>query len=253
MQKLFLLLTILASVMVSCQSPQQKIAKLWLFTHYSGLSNTKEIGLSPASFLLLEPHGSFTKNFPAFQSGRWKLNNDELSLFNGTNKLASYKVSADGHNMRLTTEEKGLANFESSPLNIEKRDENPFNIENNKWLIKAPHKETDSEIRERLLNHLAYWESYFTWALNNNLQSIDVRSAPTPIKIYSNGFTIKPLTDLPRTWINLFFDEQDCVRANEILQEEVKKASIAWPQTESKYKSFISAFQQLQNSMNSPV
>lgn len=249
MQK-FSILFVVFCCMMSCQTPHEKIAKLWLFTHYSSLSNAKETGLSPASFLLLEPGGSFTRNFPAFESGRWKLDNDELSLYNGTNKSASYKVSTDGHNMRLTMEEKGLVNFESSPLNIEKEDENPFTVNNNKWRIKASHKETDSEIRDRLLNHLAYWESYFTWALNNNLQSIDVRSAPTPIKIYANGFTIKPLTSLPRKWINLFSDEQDCIRANEILQEEVKKASIVWPQTESKYKSFISAFQQLQNSMN---
>ena len=33
--------------------------------------------------------------------------------------------------------------------------------------------------------------NYFNWALDNELTTVDVRSTPTPIKIYGNGFTIK--------------------------------------------------------------
>jgi hypothetical protein len=37
-----------------------------------------------------------------------------------------------------------------------------------------------------LHNHCQFWETYFTWALKNELATIDVRSTPTAIKIYGN-------------------------------------------------------------------
>lgn len=236
----------------SCQSPEKKISTIWLYTHYTGSTNAVKPNFSPTSFLLLKPDGSYTKDFGVFESGTWKLNTDKLVLYKNRQKADSYTASTDGHILRLTTREGELVNFESSPLNMDAESENPFSLSNNQWRIKAVSKENDTLLTERLLNHFKFWEAYFTWAFNNNLHSVDVRSTASLIKIYGNGFAVKPTTELPRAWINLFFDEEDCVRANQILEKEIRKNTIGWAQTDNKYKMFIGAFQQLQNNMKAP-
>ncbi|HEY2349444.1 MAG TPA: hypothetical protein VGH64_10520 [Puia sp.] len=89
--------------------------------------------------------------------------------------------------------------------------------------------------------------SYFNWALDNELTTVDVRSTPSPIRIYGNGFTIKSYGDLPETWKGYFYDSTDCARATTILKDIVRSHTIAWPHTDNKYKFFISAFQQMQH------
>jgi hypothetical protein len=79
-------------------------------------------------------------------------------------------------------------------------------------------KESAAQIRMRLLNHCRFWEMYFTWALNNHIQYIDVRSTPTPVKIYGNGFGLKPFSELPDAWKMYFYDEEDCRAASEKIQ-----------------------------------
>jgi hypothetical protein len=66
-------------------------------------------------------------------------------------------------------------------------------------------KETDPEIKSRLLNHCQSWEAYFSGALNDRQSSVDVRSTPTLLKIYGNGFTLKPFEALPGEWRSCFF------------------------------------------------
>ena len=52
-------------------------------------------------------------------------------------------------------------------------------------------------IRKRLYDHCQFWESYFKWAQDKKLDIVDVRSNPTPIKIYGNGFGLKSFDDPP--------------------------------------------------------
>jgi hypothetical protein len=118
-------------------------------------------------------------------------------------------------------------------------------VVNNQWRIPATAKESDQEIRKRLFNHCQFWESYFTWALKNDISTVDVRSTPTLIKIYGNGFTLKPFAELPPIWKSYFFDAQDCEKANDMITDIFQKKNIAWAHTDNKYKMFISAFQQL--------
>jgi hypothetical protein len=82
--------------------------------------------------------------------------------------------------------------------------------------------------------------------LDQEVSAIDVRGTPTNLKIYGNGFTLKPLDELPAAWKAYFFDEQDCARANDIIKEIFRSGNIAWPHTDNRYKQFVGAFQQME-------
>lgn len=233
--------------LAACVQPTGNIEKLWFFTHSSGSLSDRDTLLTPASFISLKKDGSYTLDFETFEYGTWVKEGKTIHLKNSKNKSTDILIkNLSPVEMELTIKDFSPANFESQPARFESPAENPFSLENNRWRITAESKESDKELKLRLLNHLKFWELYFSWGLTNELNSIDVRSTPTLIKIYGNGFALKTTDQLPLKWKQCFFDEDDSKKANEIMKKIFQESDIAWAHTDNKYKMFISAFQQLQ-------
>lgn len=230
-------------VLISCGSRKDSVSRLWFFTHTNGTVRGSDTSLSPVSFLQLRKDGTYTLDFGRFEHGTWDLEEDQLFLKNQQGKTNSLGFQFDGKEMQIKIGNNATANFESKPL--PKASADPFSKENNQWRIPPAKKETDSEIRQRLLNHCRFWEAYFTWALDNKLTTVDVRSTPTLIKIYGNGFGLKPFEELPAAWISYFYDEEDARRANNQMAYVFNDKDIAWGNSDNKFKMFLSAFQQL--------
>lgn len=242
------LLSLLA--MSGCTGHSAPSAKIWFFTHSTGTGEPSASGLNPANFIDLEADGSYTRDFGQFDYGKWKFSEHQLVFTNYRDSQyvlpVNYLTSTE---MQVGLPKGPFDNFESQSLYGTTPQENPFSPENNRWRIKAKEKEPAQLIRKRLLNHFRFWEMYFTWALKNHIDYIDVRSTPTPIKIYGNGFGLKPFSDLPDTWKMYFYDEADCRAASDKIQYMFNRNLVAWPHTENKYKMFIGAFQQLQQKL----
>ena len=234
----------------ACRQPANPSGHIWFFTHSTGNKDAADPVLTPANFIDLEKDGSYTSDFGQFDYGTWIYANNQLLLTGQHGKKSimpvNYLTAAE---MQVGPPKGPFDNFERQPGQFASAAENPFSKENNNWRIKATAKETGDQLKNRLIDHCRFWELYFTWAFNNTVQSIDVRSTPTPIKIYGNGFGLVPFEELPAAWKNYFFDAADCQAANEKIKQVFDKRAIAWPHTENKYKMFISAFQQLQQQL----
>ena len=227
----------------SCMNAKPGISQLWFYTYRDGSADKGS--LTPANFLELKPDGLFSSDLGKFRAGHWTLRDQQLFLKSddGTETILFINELKPGElNLRYGTED--AAHFDASP--IPKSGKDPFSKEKNLWRIPAVSKESDEQIRTRLKNHCNFWVNYFGWALDNELTTVDVRSTPTPIKIFGNGFTIKSFKDLPENWKRYFYDSADCVKANEMLVDLVNTHTIAWAHTDNKYKMFISAFQQME-------
>jgi hypothetical protein len=231
--------------MTGCLLPAKPGSHIWFYTFGTGSGLDS---LTPVSFLELRPDGSFTSDLGRFEYGHWGKKDRQLMLTNQEQKTFIYtigKLTAD--DMELTVAKDRVGHFESKSLPSDNLAEDPFSLANNRWRISAKHKESDSEIRARLYNHCQFWEFYFKWAQDKKLDIVDVRSTPTPIKIYGNGFGLKPFDNLPQKWKSYFFDDEDCQKANDILKQTFEHQTIAWSNSNSKYKMFLSAFQQLKS------
>ena len=234
----------------ACKSDAGPGGKIWFFTNHTGASEQHDTILTPANFIYLDKDGSYSSDLGGYDYGKWVYANNQLLFISHLHSKSALPVSYLTSNEMQTGSAKGpFNNFEATTVAFTAASENPFSKDNNQWRIKAAGKETDAQLKNRLLNHFKFWEIYFTWALNDKVQYIDVRSTPTPIKIYGNGFGLKPYDQLPREWVQYFYDEEDCRKANEKIKYLFDNNAVAWPHTENKYKMFLSAFQQLQQKL----
>jgi hypothetical protein len=238
------LLLILSLCSSGCLNSKPDIGKLWFYT-FSNDSSIDRVTLTPANFLEIRPDKSFTSDLGKFHSGHWILRDQQLLLNDEEGTVDVLLINDLRENeMQIQVGHSNAANFDGLP--VPKIENDPFSKSNNLWRIIARNKESDTELKKRLRDHCRFWVAYFEWALETEQTTVDVRSTPTPIKIYGNGFAIKPFNELPVKWIKYFYDSADCVKANDMLEEIVKTHTIAWAHTDSKYKMFISAFQQMQ-------
>lgn len=222
------------------------LTRLWFYTYGTGTAEGTDTSLNPSSFLELRPDGSYTRDFGTFQYGSWVKKDHQIILTSHDHQVTTLPFTMpESGDMKVTLTGGYVADFESRSIPSKTND--PYSLTNNRWRMQATHKETDREIRERLHNHCQFWEAYFRWALDNKLAEVDVRSTPTPIKIYHNGFTLKPFGDLPPEWVGYFYDKEDCQKANDMLKNIFERKSIAWANTDNPYKMFLSAFQQMSN------
>jgi hypothetical protein len=249
MRKFFLFAIVLSMLsQTNCIQKKIKLDGLWFYVYTSGGSGNEYEDATPANFIFLEPDGSYTRDFGRFfDYGRWTKSDSMLQLVNHKDSTIRFSIRRlTGTELQLVNPKGLLLIFDEQPGKFSSASENPFSIENNQWRIPASKKENEQELKDRLKNHFRFSELYFKWALDSDIPSIDVRSTPSPLKIYGNGFALKEFEVLPAAWRSYFFDEDDCRKANEILKEIFKKSDIGWAHTENKYKMFISAFQQLQ-------
>lgn len=252
---LFLLITA-CIVLSSCSLPKKKICKLWTYTYdatgsgsvlFSGRPDSSFIPV-PSSFIDIREDGSYTASFSAFGSGQWSMKSGkELKLVNNAGKEQVFIVKKlEGDELVLSPFAGVEYSFSGMSNNFASEAANPYSRQNNEWRVKATHKESDAELKARLCNHLLFWEVYFKWGREKKLTTLIVRGLTTPIKMYGNGFEIFRYNDLPASWINCFYDEEDCRKAQGMLEELVRSSHLNWPNTQNRFDMFISIFQQMQ-------
>jgi hypothetical protein len=247
MKHRFLFFPSLLVFFCSCHLLDSRRPSLWLYEAPIDESRIPDSLLTPASFLEMRPDGSYTRDFGRYEYGSWALKNEQLYLTNQHHITYVYRVQRmEGKDLRLVMASGMDAHFKGYALPSHQLENDPFSTYNNHWRQTAAHKETGEEIRKRLFEHCHYWETYFTWAVNGNIPTIDVRQAPTPLKIYGNGFGLKKYADLPLEWKSFFFDEEDCHRADSLIKRTFRRNKIDWPETDDDNKKFISGFQQLE-------
>ncbi|MBO9566127.1 MAG: hypothetical protein J7621_25360 [Niastella sp.] len=237
-------------------SRRDALSKVWFYTYDDTKSNTAASSddsdplLTPVHFMNLQRDGRFTAYLQGFDYGDWEVDGDYIILKSADKKRRRIQLQGAGKN-EITVDIlpdnafQSAYRFEGNSNKLDEAD-NPFSLANNKWRIKATHKESDAEITNRLKNHLLYWEKYFAWGISTDKKSLDVRSLPGPLKMYGNGFELVPLEDWAPEWESLFYDKEDTRIAWNKLHYFFTYKRIAWAKTDHKFKMFVSAFQQMQ-------
>lgn len=230
-----------------CLPAKKELPGLWIYSYNIDAGKPGDDNIAATSFIDFHDDGSYTRDFDKFDYGRWQRDDSALVLTgSGTKRLRCSIKRISDDELQLRIDNAQAIAFEKLPGKFEDASQNPFSLENNRWRIPATKKENEPELKTRLRNHCRFYEMYFKWALDNDLSSLDVRGTPSLIKIYGNGFELKPFDQLPEKWRSYFYDEDDCRQANEIVSGIFRNKEIVWGNTSNRYKMFLSAFQQMQ-------
>jgi hypothetical protein len=236
------------ATLFACHSNTRSSSPLWVFSYSSDPTSKWDSILSRASFIDLHTDHTYTQDFGHFDYGEWSLKRNELYLTNQKHKTYIFRVISMGPNLLslyLGTDK--IAFFQRMPSPSSRASKDPFSLDNNRWRFPPAHKENIDEIRQRLLNHYQFWEAYFKWGSDNDVNAIDVADIPTPMKIYGNGFGLKKYDSLSTRWKACFFDEEDCHNADTLIKGIFRRNKFKWPDTEDQGRLFVSGVQQVEN------
>lgn len=259
MNKLLCLMA-LCLLLSACESRRERMTRVWFFTvadfgdggaptNYAADADNP-MNLSPESFLNLQADGHYTSYFGRYDEGEWSLReNKVLELASGRGTRSSFDIEYAGRNMKLYYAPRAARyTFQPYASAGDKEEGNPFSHRNNYWRIKPAQKESDAQVRARLVNYFHYWELYFKWGEKSGLTTLTV-NAPGPLRLYGNGFELIPFEEEPYDWKNHFFDTADAHRAYDQLHGLVAKRLIQWPNTDNRFVMFASVFQQMQQQL----
>lgn len=250
LKKVFLCLAVFALTLGSCKQFINGGSQLWLFQSGRTASGNEDTTMSAANFLYLTEDGRYTRDFGSFDYGDWKVKDKKLTL------TPEDKTGAVTYDLRAMNSKEMVMRLGARAMTFKifpsdgDPEENPFSLKNNRWRIHPQARETDQQIVERLKNHFAFWEAYFTWGIKNDLQNMDVRGTPTAVKVYGNGFQLKHHDELPAGWVNSFYDSTDCKLATEKIRKVFRARNIIWNWRDGKFRMFYSAFRQMGEQVN---
>ncbi|HEU4634249.1 MAG TPA: hypothetical protein VFS22_09705 [Flavisolibacter sp.] len=247
--------------LISCSTKQNRLVRVWLYNEEPTEEQIAEndtygrsagSALTAANFIDLQPDSTYSSYLSSFEHGKWYFKHNNLILVNQKKQLFELVVNKVSEKEMICTDKmKGIVyRFNGEPNHFETPAENPFSPQNNQWRVKAKHKESEAALRARLKNHFSFWENYFAWGLKNKIQYLDVRSTPSLLKMYGNGFELEYYDNLFPEWKNSFYDTADCRMAYENLYYKMYEKNIQWPDTKNRFERFVSAFDQLQNWMD---
>ena len=258
-------LLVFSIIFFSCKSGEEEASfeKVWFYDddlsaekqseNISKYGGGSEYCFSAASFLNLQPEGKFTSYFTAFDYGNWKLQQDSILVLTSHNKgklLLEVKMLNPKQMICVNKSNEKVYRFNGFENEFPSDAESRFSIKKNLWRVKAGHKKSDAELSSRLKNHFRWWERYFSWRLKNRLQGIDIRSTPSVLDMYANGFELKYYDYQFPEWKNIFYDTSNCWRAYEMVYYQMYKKNIDWPKTKNRFEGYVSAFKQLQQWMD---
>ena len=89
----------------------------------------------------------------------------------------------------------------------------PFYPDNNKWRQRPTRKETNEQIRARLLNYVLHNAYILNAAHERNLNTVSFAHSKGIIKIFQGGIGVYPENNINKSWISCFYDEEDAMKA----------------------------------------
>lgn len=236
-----LLIVFLFLVITSCSSKQNKLKGTWKFTEL--MNDNSSLNIAQTSFeslFILSDDGQFLM----IDSGILVEDNLDNSLFSTENKDGSayygnwiynandsiieltpknyslkqpirFKVAYnDDKNMILNDVLTTKQDLKYTHIDYNDVSQSKYNFlaeDLNFWRIKSSHKETDAEIKNRLISSIKFSIAFLNYYKENDSSAMTYFLKPLPFKFAGNGIGFMRNHE---NWDELFFDQEDADKAN---------------------------------------
>lgn len=122
--------------------------------------------------------------------------------------------------------------------------DDPYSIENNKWRVKPFEQETDKQIKERVLNHLDFWQNLFADAQEKEKTYVAYSWFDSPLVVAENGVKLEFYDEHKREWDQNFYDSTDANKGYQMMRKCFSK-KLKFMETDDKYKRHEDVIKQL--------
>jgi hypothetical protein len=265
MKKLGLALVLLLLVL-ACQ-PENPLLATWKIARVeyapSGLATPEALErsmvweemsakLRNSTFALYEGNKSaFFSTRTPYRQGSWTANGDVLilTLGAGSQPFLFEIVDVNQHNLVLILMDDNMTDGEltilcNKSLQYIHDGVDLLAPEHNTWRTKASKKESQDEIKARIVAHLDYLITYFGGIEDKKQTYFETGLVSSPFRFYSHGLGLSRESKNTRQWLDAFYDEADANVAFDLLKESLRSVG-KFPRAETFTKEYRLAFQQM--------
>ncbi|WP_338876298.1 hypothetical protein WBJ53_11685 [Spirosoma sp. SC4-14] len=256
-----LLLIFLVNWLYSCQTPlKDQLCQAWQLDGFDVSPDYEQTLAQESSETQRKRFRSFMRTYMKEMVIRFYPNGDYTQLSN--NRYTTGRWSFDEASSLLTiTENEGKLRFRVEPNNATSlklfisnskdvgHEQMSFSLkqdteyqhdaidllarERNKWRQKPTHPESATELKNRLIDQLAYIIDYFELTLKKKQGYFNTSYLDAPFRFYQNGVGLYNESELPTNWKNCYFNEADALKAHAMLISAFKSGLVYPAKTET--------------------
>jgi hypothetical protein len=190
----------------------------------NGSSNDLEIPFHGYSFF---EDGSVVQN-PGdnFKTGKWSLDEKakHISIVFNKGTRQDLQLNAIGVKSLLLKagKDKAVKYISDGKRQIKLSDE-PYHPQNNKWRIKPAKTESDTDIKNRVIDCVHFYHTFFKNNADHEFPSISFYGIPSCFKWYSGGISIVNKEKIGQKWIDCFYNKEQAVKGQQLLENIISK------------------------------
>ncbi len=94
----------------------------------------------------------------------------------------------------------------------------PSLYENNTWRIKPAKAESNEQLLDRLGNYIKHLAYILKAGADQKQQAVSFEFSEGLIKIYNGGIGIKPIDEVPLTWVNTCYSDEQALTAYKMFE-----------------------------------
>lgn len=129
----------------------------------------------------------------------------EATIFNRSDNLNSV--------LRFVESEKTLVDYKNDP----------FHENQNQWRQKPIRKESNEEIRNRLLNYILHYASILDASIKREKNTVSFAHSMGIIQVFRGGIGRVPKNKVINDWTNCFYDEDDAMKAYDLFSSYLNR------------------------------
>ncbi len=160
------------------------------------------------------------------KTGKWVMDEKTKKItiiFNGGSKK-EYKLNAIGvKNLLLKTGKEAAIKFVADGKKYIDNLNDPFYPANNKWRIKPTHVETDSAVKQRVIECILFYNKFLQDHVNRKLAVISFYGLPSCFKWYQGGISIVNKAKIGPKWIDCFYNKDQAEQGQQLLENIISK------------------------------
>ncbi len=164
----------------------------------------------------------------SYVPGTWTKENNKLTLRPDVDptKILVQEVRYVRNELKLRNPKTGLTNIyslEEKPLPQAKED--PLHKDNNTWRIAATAKESEAQVKERLLNIVKHYTYILKAANERKSEVVSFVYSRALINIYNGGIGSVPKDQLPEEWIQTFYSRNQALEAYNMFENYLESST----------------------------